>query len=213
MPATQIKTAVVTDFDGTVTTFDIGDSICIHFGVVTPEEIAASYVPGTSVKLWMKKFFARLSAPEEELREFLVKNSVMRPGFAQAARELSAAGCPLEIASGGADLYIDPLLKHWGAVAVPVFCGKARRVNGRYKITYPAIKGMLDDFKAARVRHYQRLGMRVIFCGDAPADFKACAQADIVFACGRLTAMCAKAGIRARLLDNFDAVTKAALEG
>jgi 2,3-diketo-5-methylthio-1-phosphopentane phosphatase len=208
-----MKTAVVTDFDGTVTTFDIGDSICIHFGVVTPEEIDSSYAPGISVKIFMKKFFARLEVPEEEMRAFLVKNSVMRPGFATAARRLASAGFPLEVASGGVDFYIKTLFNHWDVRGVPVFCGKMRRAGGKYSITYPDIPGTLDDFKAARVRFYKKQGMRVIFCGDATSDLKASAQADIVFACGRLTKLCADAGIKTRKLEDFGAVADAALQG
>ncbi|MDD2773192.1 MAG: HAD-IB family phosphatase [Elusimicrobiales bacterium] len=208
----QIPTAVVTDFDGTVTTCDVGDAICLNFGAATREEVRLSYAKTASVKLCMRRFFARLAAEPDAVRRFVLSNTVMRDGFAPAARRLARAGVPLEIASGGLDIYIGPLLKKWGVSAAAVFCGRARHENGRFRVTYPQIRDALEQFKAARVRHYKKRGCKVIFCGDATSDLKAASQADTVFACGRLSALCREAGIKARRLHDFGEVARAALE-
>ncbi|MFA5162324.1 MAG: HAD-IB family phosphatase [Elusimicrobiales bacterium] len=201
--------ALVTDFDGTVTTRDVGDFICLRFGVATAEDIELSYAAGVCVQDWVKKFFGRLRRGPDEVRSLVLGKIRMRAGFAEAARLLAQNGAPVEITSGGLDIYIKPLLEKWGAPDIKLFCGAARYGKNGYRVRYPW-KMKLDDLKASRVRFHRRRGRKVIFCGDAASDFRAARAADIVFARGRLLEMCRAAGVKAAPLESFSAVAEAA---
>lgn len=198
--------AVVTDFDGTVTLRDVGDVLLLHFKAATREEIERAYSPSVNIKEWMKRFFRPLDVTKRELEAYVRESTRLRGGFPELARFCAGRRFPLEIVSGGLDLYIDCLLKKWG-LKVKTFCGRARFTPRGLAIDYPRMDGAsLDDFKTARVRHYRRLGCRVAFCGDATTDIKAAQAADAVFAAKRLWTHCRQNRLPARRLKNFRTV-------
>ncbi|NLO90685.1 MAG: HAD-IB family phosphatase [Elusimicrobia bacterium] len=205
------KTAVVADFDGTLTTFDIGDCVSLHFGMATPAQVRASYAEGASVSEWMSGMFGKTSAPAPgAMASFVRSRAVARPGLLELARHCRAKSIPFEIASGGLDAYIEPLLAKWGLSWVGLKCGKARwRKSGGYALRYPFGNGtLLDDYKKERVSRLKKRGYKVIFCGDGTSDFKAAAEADYVFARYKLFHYCRKHGVPARQLRGFGAVLK-----
>jgi len=200
------KWAVVTDFDGTITLKDVSDKLLVHFKAATKEEIELSYDPRVKMEEWMKKYFRPLAASKEEIEAYVLSSASLRAGFKEFAAFCSLEGVPLEIASGGVDLYIDCLLKKWG-LKIKSFYGRARFTPGGIQVSFPCLKGAaLDEFKSARVRHYQRLGYGVAFCGDGTSDLKAARSADAVFATKRLRRYCLEKGVRNRQLKNFFSV-------
>ena len=130
----------------------------------------------------------------------------LRGGFRELRAFCGRQSVPLEIVSGGIDLYIDLLLKAWG-LRIKSFRGRARFTADGVRISFPCLKGTtLDAFKAARVKHYQRLGYGVVFCGDGTSDLKAARSADAVFAAKRLRRYCLEEGVGNRRLKNFFSV-------
>jgi 2-hydroxy-3-keto-5-methylthiopentenyl-1-phosphate phosphatase len=201
------KWAVVTDFDGTITLKDVGDSILRHFKVSTKEEIGLSYAPNVKMEVWMKKYF-RPTASKKNIEAYVLDSTRLRGGFREFHAFCAGANVPLEIVSGGVDLYIDCLLKEWG-LKIKSFYGFTRFSAGGLRLTFPCLKGTtLDAFKARRVRHYRRLGYKVAFCGDGTSDLKAARAADAVFATKRLRRYCLEEGVRNRQLKNFFDVKK-----
>jgi len=203
-----VRWAVVSDFDGTVTTFDVGDAVCMRFRAATKEEVEASYDPSVSVPRWMQRYFGRLSASPSEIEKFVRKAVSPRKGLSGFASFCRKGKIPFEIASGGVDLYIRPLLSKWKLEDVKVFCGKHRHAGSGYRLSYPMLRGRsLEKFKASRVRAFQKAGYKVVFCGDGPSDFPASRVADAVFARHRLLVSCRRHGVKARPLVSFDAIT------
>ena len=198
--------AVVTDFDGTVTLKDVGDVLLIHFKAATREDIDLAYDPGVKMEEWMREYFRPLKADKKDIEDYVLSSTRLRGGFRGLHAFCAGARFPLEIVSGGIDLYIDCLLKKWG-LKIKKFHGRARFTAKGLVVDYPCMKGeTLDLFKAGRVRHHQRLGYRVAFCGDGTTDIKAARAADIVFATKRLRTFCLKEGIPSRQLKNFSSV-------
>ena len=198
-----IKWAVVTDFDGTVTLKDVGDVLLKHFKVATKEEIEGSYSPSVKMEEWMIEYFRPLTAPRKDVESYVLESTRLRAGFREFHAFCAGQSVPLEIASGGVDLYIDCLLKKW-RLKIKSFYGRTRLTAKGLLVEYPCLKGTtLDVFKANRVRHYQRLGYKVAFCGDGTSDLKAARIADAVFATKRLRRFCLEEGVRNRQLKNF----------
>ncbi len=195
--------AVVTDFDGTITLKDVGDALLRHFKAATREEIERSYAPHVKMEEWMKEYFRPLTASKKDIEAYVLASTRLRGGFKEFRAFCAAEGIPLEIASGGLDLYIECLLKKWG-LKIKSFYGFTRFTSGGVRVTFPCLKGTtLDAFKTARVRHYQRLGYKVVFCGDGTSDLKAARAADAVFAAKRLRRFCREEDVKNRQLKNF----------
>ena len=201
--------AIVSDFDGTITTRDVGDFLLLHFRLVTPEEIETGYGLNAPVGKWMKKFFRRIEKiPVREIEKAIYKRIKVKKGVRETMKICKNKGIPFEIASGGVDLYARPVFKKEQLKARSFF-GKCRLVRGKAKIEYPFLKNMeLSDFKRSRVDHYRKKGYTVIFCGDAPNDLKAALAADRVFADSRLYKICRERKIKCRKLSTFLPVLK-----
>ena len=198
-----IKWAVVTDFDGTVTLKDVGDFLLQYFKVATKEEVEGSYSPDVKMEEWMIRYFRPLTTPRKKIEAYVLRSTRLRNGFREFRAFCAGQAIPLEIVSGGVDLYIDCLLKKW-RLKIKSFYGRTRLTAKGLLVEYPCLKGTtLDVFKAARVRHYQRLGYKVAFCGDGTSDLKAARIADAVFATKRLRRFCLEEGVRNRQLKNF----------
>ncbi len=199
------KWAVVSDFDDTITTFDIGDAITLHFGAADAVEVRNSYRPGVKVEEWMEEVFGRLNTGPGEIRKFVLKTSRLRAGFGSFLKLCGKKRIPFEIVSGGLDIYAKPLLKKWKIKGRPFFFGTARWLrSGGIKASYPFLKKCtLEDFKASRVKAFQKKGFKVIFFGDGTSDFKAADCADIVFSRRKLLLLCRKNKIRTKYLYDF----------
>ncbi len=200
--------AVVSDFDGTVTLRDVGDHLLLHYGFADRKTIEGSYSLKVRVEDFMKRAFSGAGLTAEVIAGFVRERVKARAGFKEFVSFCAATGVPLEIVSGGVDLYAKPFFKKHG-VKVKSFFGKARVAGGGIKITYPFLKGIdLSSFKALRVARMKRAGRMVIFFGDGPNDLKAAALADRVYAADRLYRLCRERGVPARRLTNFFAASE-----
>ncbi|MBP7796581.1 MAG: HAD-IB family phosphatase [Elusimicrobiales bacterium] len=178
-----MKFALVSDFDGTITTRDVGDFLLLHFGLAAQKEIDESYAVGMRVEEWMKKYFRRMKYIDGiRIKKAISDHIRIRRGFRELVDFFNKNNYPLEVVSGGVDLYIDE-----------VFGSNGIKINGFYgrfnsgDIKFDFLKKLtLSDFKASRVKHYKKLGYKTIFCGDATNDYRAAKEADVVFAALKL---------------------------
>lgn len=196
-----MKIALITDFDGTITTFDVGDFLLLHFNLATREEIEKSYLEGVKVEEWMKIYFSRIKVVDvDRIKEVIKKYIKLRDGFIEVVEILRSKNMPVEIVSGGVDLYIDEVISN-NNIKIGGFYGKFNYGN----ITFDFLNGVsLSDFKASRVEYYKDRGYVSIFCGDSLNDYDALKRADIKFATSRLYEISKKDGIDVKKLENFN---------
>jgi len=207
----RAKIAVVTDFDGTVTSFDVGDHAALKFGLASRAEVLASYNEGASVSKWMKKVYGRKGVPgPSAIAAFVRREAKPRRGFLAMASFCRRNSIPLEIASGGLDVYITPLLSAWRLTRqIKLSCGRAIYKNGVYSVRYPfSDTHTLDKHKQKAVLRLQKKGYRVVFCGDGTSDYSAASSADFVFARYKLYQHCRQKGVKAHSLRDFDGVLR-----
>lgn len=203
-----MRWAAVLDFDGTITTEDVADAILRRYGGVEDREIRSSYHPGVITEDWVAEKFRRVSAPVRELKRFILRFARPRPGFLEFARFCAEGGVPLEIVSGGLDLYVDLLLERWGLGHLPRFRASARRTSAGWRVRYPFLNGGgLDAFKHKRVRRHSGR-RRVLFAGDGTSDLAASREADLVFARGALLRFRRSEGLPSEPLTTFTALTR-----
>jgi 2-hydroxy-3-keto-5-methylthiopentenyl-1-phosphate phosphatase len=192
---------VVTDFDGTATTADMGDSILLRFNGASAQEIEKSCESGVDIEKWMRERFGALKVTMLELMRFARDTAVMREGFSDVYRACRDTKRPFEIASGGLDIYIVPIVESWGVFDINTACGFARVSERGFNVSYPFMGMSVEKYKAHRVNILKSAGYRVVYCGDGLSDLEAARAADVVFATGKLHSACAKSKIKTRELD------------
>lgn len=198
--------AVVLDFDGTITTHDVADSILNEFGGLSRRMINASYDPGVVTERWVRDMFRRVKAEPDRLKRFVRRTAKARPGFHEFVSRCRELAIPVEIVSGGLDLYLDLLLGDWGHSHLPRYRATSRMTKSGLSVRYGYLKGStLDDFKRGRVLAHRRAGRRVLFAGDGTSDIAAAKSADAAFARGHLWKHLRAGGTEARPLRTFHA--------
>jgi 2-hydroxy-3-keto-5-methylthiopentenyl-1-phosphate phosphatase len=203
------KHAIVTDFDGTVTTVDIGNSIAVHTGSSTHEEIENDYKNNADPKSWMDRHFGSLKMTPEEFEKLVLSYAKIKAGFVELAAYAKENQIPFEITSGGLDIYIYPVLKKADLTYIPVYSARGTFKEDGILIDFPHFKDLpLDEFKAARVKHYKDKGRHVIYLGDGISDFLAAKEADTVFAVGHLERLCKKNNIQYYEFKDFNTALK-----
>jgi HAD superfamily phosphoserine phosphatase-like hydrolase len=196
--------AAVSDFDGTITTFDVGDALLLRCGAADRAAIEASYAPGVKVTEHMRRSFAACGLTPGRIQDFARRSVKPRRGFPAFAAACAAAGAPLVVVSGGIDLYAGPFFEKLGIRPDKVYIGRGRAAAKGIRLSYPFLRGLgLPAFKAARVKALKRAGYAVAFFGDGPSDLPAARAADRVFAAGRLLALCRREGLAAEPLTDF----------
>lgn len=201
------KYAIITDFDGTLTTKDIAHEICLHHKITSKDQIQTSYNTDDEAKNWMISHFAQLKTTPKAFEHFVLKIAKPRKYLKRLKRFCRDTNIPFEIVSGGLDIYIKPILKNIGFEGTPFFSANAKISDDGIIVSYPLLEDYrLDDFKASRVQHYKDLGYITIFCGDGITDFKAAQTADIVFACRSLAKACDMQEVKYTELEDFEKI-------
>ena len=113
------KYAIVTDFDGTLTTKDIAHEICLHHEITSKDQIQTSYDTDDEAKNWMISHFAQVKTTPKEFERFVLKIAKPRKHLKELKHFCKTEKLPFEIVSGGLDIYIKPILKNMGFEDTP----------------------------------------------------------------------------------------------
>ena len=114
------KYALITDFDGTITTKDIGNALCIHYGLTSPEKIEKAYNIKADAREWMKNHFGSVKTTKEEFEKIILEKALVRHGFRDLCLYAKKHDIPFEIASGGLDIYIKPVLEAFDCTQIKI---------------------------------------------------------------------------------------------
>jgi len=205
------KIAVLSDFDGTITTTDVAEDILARFASPQWEDLERlhrSRVLGT--RETMARQFALVHAPREELVEFARATAKMDPAVPAFIRFCEDRGIPFEIVSEGLDFYLHELIKSWG-LGVPVRTNRAVFADGHIRIEYPYADPfctLCGTCKLDRVFQLRVAGYRIVYVGDGDSDLCPAVEADVVFAKRRLAELCDSEGIAYRRFDTFSEIER-----
>jgi len=186
------RLVVVSDFDGTLTPVDVGDSIVRHF-------------VGQAAAVWNDKWINqeigsqtlyrevyRLFEDGERDLERFIDGFQLDEGLIPMLDFLKKQGIGFLVTSDGFDFYIDRLFKRSG-VNVPVFCNHLTFKDQRPVVSFPAANPLCQrcgTCKAGVVRSLHGRGYQVIYLGDGYSDRYPACFADLVFAKDTLARLC-----------------------
>lgn len=201
----SMNPALIFDFDGTITTFDLGELILSEFAAGEWEEYESKYRAGIiSYEECARSQFSLVRVERSRLEPFVLARGRPREGFLPLMGLCLQNGCIVEIVSGGIDCYLDLLLSFWNLAFLPRWCGSGVFSCGRLDVSFDFLEGStLESFKRKRVEKWKEEGKMTIFAGNDFSDREACLAADRVFATGELLKICRVEKIPHTPFENF----------
>lgn len=197
--------AILTDFDGTISQFDVADFIYQHFaacGMFFAEQWAQGLI---STREEVLQTYATVSASQAEIASALVTVPI-DPTFHNLVNLTRERGIQLVIVSDGMDWVIETVLAAHGISGLPLYANHIHFENGRPEITFPWWDDLcpMDGVCKPQILHrFRETGQRIVYIGDGRSDQLAAAHADLVFAKPALAAYCRQQNIAAREFNSF----------
>ena len=187
------KTAVLTDFDGTITRTDIAEAILEEFASAEWTEIEALYrARKIGTREAMIRQFASVRANREDLLKFVDRVADPDETFRGFAAFCKRRNWVLEIVSEGLDVYVRHLLRKWN-VHLPVRTNRAVFEGDRIRIEYPWADRtcrLCGTCKLLRLFELRTQGFRTAYIGNGHSDLCPAIEADLVFAKAELADLC-----------------------
>ncbi|MCL2876980.1 MAG: MtnX-like HAD-IB family phosphatase [Betaproteobacteria bacterium] len=183
------------DFDGTISTSDVTDTLLEAFGKPGWREIEAEWLAGRiGSRVCMQQQIACLDVSREELDEAIDAIGVDE-AFAAFVEAIATRGWELTIVSDGLDYAISRILQRHRLPALPFYANRLVQVDVRsWKLDSPyadeACSSASGMCKCAFAHRARAVGSKVLMIGDGRSDFCVAGNADMVFAKGSLIAHC-----------------------
>ena len=179
---------VFMDFDGTITTKDVGYEMFRKFTDAKTQPIVDRYRRGevnshaclkTECEIWNQ------SPPEEkDVFEYLIKQDIT-DGFDKFIKILNSINIKHYIVSEGFDFYIDSILNSNGYSKLDRITNKAVYKDRKILPDFPFLGQGCGECSNCKGFHIEKLTdpkSSAIFIGDGHSDFHGARAADIVFA-------------------------------
>jgi 2-hydroxy-3-keto-5-methylthiopentenyl-1-phosphate phosphatase len=178
--------AVVSDFNGTITKYDIAKLVLHEFAEPGWEKYDVLFAEG---KISFRRCFEReysmlRPTSKREILEFVRSYCELREGFKEFRRFCSRSKIRLIIASKGLD-FILKYVFHENRVALPLLYSpkaKLNRKDSRWKVDFPEMPPGFRNFKEGLVHSLKKKGNSVAFIGDDAYDFWPAKKSDRIFA-------------------------------
>ncbi len=181
--ADQAPLIVLTDFDFTISSVDVGDLVTETFAPPSAETLRRFATKQIGTRLYWLDSMVR--ADPVQAAE-LAATITIDPEFAPFAAWCEERSIPLAVVSDGFGFYIERILGREGLSHLPVICNEMERPG---ELLFPHGNPACDFCaccKAQVARRLRNAGKRVIYIGDGVSDLYAARYADWVFAKGRL---------------------------
>jgi 2-hydroxy-3-keto-5-methylthiopentenyl-1-phosphate phosphatase len=207
-PEVHQPRSVVLDFDGTVTESDLLDRIALEFGDPhVYQEVEDGLNEGRlPLREVIVREFRPVTAPLDEVVEWVLREARVRSGFAPFVRAAQAGGWDVHVVSSGFEELIEPVLDREGVdVELHANRADARPDGWRVEWRYP---DDCDVCGESCKRSLLPLG-EVVYVGDGYSDRCAALAADRVFATSGLARYLAERGTPFEPFSDFNDLSEA----
>ncbi|HHV38067.1 MAG TPA: MtnX-like HAD-IB family phosphatase [Tepidimicrobium sp.] len=193
-------TVVLSDFDGTITTFDTNVELfnrLVDHEVI--EDLRRKYYSGKiSIKELQKQFFKGIHLSQEQYLNYILNDVKLQKGFSSFYNFLREKNIPFAVVSGGFETGIKPFLKKHGFEDIPIYANwlifDGERVKPKFydEKHFPHIidTDHYVDCKVEILKDYRERYDNVIFLGDGVTDIHVADKVDILFAKDYLEKYC-----------------------
>jgi 2-hydroxy-3-keto-5-methylthiopentenyl-1-phosphate phosphatase len=199
------------DFDGTITTTDVGENIFLKYGEVEKvkniiEDLLSDKI--SSKECWLSLCRAVPHINENELDNFINEIEV-DPAFKEFINFLNKNGMPHFILSDGFDYYIERILSKEGLSKIKFFSNKLKIINNRLIPSFPHHDiGFPSSANCKRNHIINNSGDEeyTVFIGDGNSDKYTVHYCDFIFAKDNLLKYCERERISYFPFKSFDDV-------
>ncbi|MDF1544216.1 MAG: MtnX-like HAD-IB family phosphatase [bacterium] len=209
-----MKPVVFSDFDGTISSRDVGYHLFHHFSNGKNDKLIPDWKSGSmSSRECLTREAEMITATVDQLEKYLQQHEI-DPTFSSFVTACQRNNIELTILSDGLDFYIERLLAAHGLADLPWLSNHAVINNDKMTIEFPHDNGpcvRCGNCKGQRIREFRQSRSeeaQVIFIGDGYSDACATAEADIIFAKKDLEQYCQKNNIEYVGYRDFSDVTR-----
>jgi 2-hydroxy-3-keto-5-methylthiopentenyl-1-phosphate phosphatase len=180
------RRTLVVDFDGTITEQDLLDEIAQTFG---DEEVYREVDEGLddrslSLNEVIRREFEPVRAPLEEVRQWVLENVRVRPGFRELVELARRRGWRFVIVSSGFRELIEPVLEREGLADVELLSNTVDPDPDGWKVRFRVseVCGTCGQPCKRSTAAALADGTELVYVGDGYSDRCAAESADLVFA-------------------------------
>ena len=187
--------SVFLDFDGTITTRDVGVHLLERLGAPEWRGLSEQYARGEiGSRECIVGEWALIRGDETTLRA-VASEVALDPGFESLVTELRAAGAEVTVVSDGFGFYVEAAC---APLELPMLTNSVDFATG--DLVFPHEDrccpcSTCGVCKQAPIKDASHRGRHTVLVGDGISDRKAALLADVVFAKGSLARWCADRGV------------------
>lgn len=199
-------TTVFLDFDGTITTADVGQHLLARFAGPEWWDLHQQYESGVigSRELLMDQW--DLVVPDEGAMRSAAREVPVDPGFEPLVDAIRRGGGEVVVVSDGFGFYVHEVC---APLDLPVLTNTVDFATGELQFPHEdrcCACSSCGVCKQAPIKDARHAGRTTVLVGDGASDRKAALLADRVFAKGVLADWCAANGVRHIRFDTLDEV-------
>jgi 2-hydroxy-3-keto-5-methylthiopentenyl-1-phosphate phosphatase len=205
------NTSVFFDFDGTITTADVGLHLLERLADERWVELDDQYVAGTlgSRDCIEQQWQCIPDSIDEAQRRAVAAEVPIDPGFGPLVDAFRSAGAEVTVVSDGWGFYIEDFLAEWD---LPVFTNTidfaSNTLVSPHRDPDCTLCGVCGTCKPRVIAKAAKRGRDTMFIGDGTSDRHAARVADTVFAKGALARWCTQEGISHAKFENLEEVNR-----
>lgn len=209
---------VLSDFDGTITTFDTNVRL---FDIYGDKEFIdknrQQYFAGEiDLKALSNMQFDSIKLSKEKYLNYMLREIKLQEGFNTFYNNLKKHNIPFVIVSGGFSTGIEPFLEKHGFNDIPIYANRLIFDGDNAKIEHYEDKHFSHlihnedyiDFKVEILKDYKNRYEKVIFLGDGSTDIHVAGEVDYLFAKDYLEEYCIKNKIDYISWEDFNGINR-----
>jgi len=210
----QKKALVISDFDGTISTADVGNRVLSHFAQKSWDEIDREYVKGSiGSRMAYSKIAPLMAVNPVRLNAYVLKLAKIDPFFVKFYRLARKKGVDVKIVSDGLDFYIRAIMEKHRLGEIEFFSNTVVfGPNDSLMFNFPqsnALCGRCGTCKNKILNDHRLMYEKIIYVGNGHSDICPSRSADLVFAKEVLLRKCEEEGTAFyRPFDDFSTVSE-----
>jgi len=203
-----MKQLILCDFDGTISTQDMGYALVNRFSQGDWEAIDRDFCEG---KIGSKDAYSQiakiLKGDEQEILNFVNEHSNIDPYFTSFHQYCRGIDIDVKIVSDGLDSYIKKVLKIHHLSEIPFYANCTHFLGGnRVNISFPYANeecGLCGTCKRKLIQVHRKEYDSILFVGNGLSDRCAAQEADFAFAKDSLYTYCIDQDITCHYFQDF----------
>ncbi len=210
----QKKALIISDFDGTICTVDMGNKVLSRFTDKSWEAIDREYIKGSiGSRAAYSRIAPLMAGTSKSMHAYVSRHARIDPFFAGFYHLAKKKELDVKIVSDGLDFYIRAVMKKHRLGEIEFFSNTvAFGEDDSLKFEFPeanALCGRCGTCKNKILNDHRLMYEKIIYIGDGHSDICPSRSADLVFAKGVLLKKCEEEGTTPyRPFRNFSEITR-----